>query len=491
MSSTAPITELNYGLEEVPKPAPKALGLAVQHVLTMFGATVAVPFIIGVGPGGLGFGPAELAILISSVFIASGVATAIQVTIGTRLPIVQGVSFAFLGPFFAIASVYEGAEGMQVIAGMVIVGALLPLIIGFGGLMGVLRRFVTPITIGPVIALVGLSLFQAAADNSAGNWPLALTTLALIFIFSRVLAPKVRLFSLFPILLAIITAYVIALIATATGAVEEGAAAAVSFATVGEADWFRGFEVGGGGLIFPWGPPIFDFGFIIAILAAYLASSIESFGDYHAISRIAGVGDPKSKTINRGLGAEGIGCALTGVFGGFSSTSYSENIGLVGLTRVASRVVVLIGAVVLVVLGLIGPVGAVIATIPVPVVGGVYLALFGLITAVGLSNLRRADMDSQRNLLIIGFLLFGGLAFPYFFGTEAGQEFTFFGIDWATTLIQSIGSNSIAVAAVLGILLDNLIPGTPEERGIGAYDAVIPPHDVPGKQTLREDDGQE
>ncbi len=485
MSSGPSMTELNYGLDDVPKPIPKAVGLGLQHVLTMFGATIAVPFLIG---GALDLTGPNLAILISSVFIASGVATILQVTIGTRLPIVQGVSFAFLGPFFAIAGVYQGAEGMQVIAGMVIVGALLPLIVGYAGLMGVLRRFITPITIGPVIALVGLSLFGAAADNASGSWGLAVVTLVLIFVFGLILAPKVRMFSLFPILLAIIAAYLIALLGTATGLIEEGSDAAVSFAAVGESPWFRGFEVGGGGLIFPWGTPIFDFGFIIAILAAYLASSIESFGDYHAISRIAGAGDPSSKTINKGLGAEGIGCALTGVFGGFSSTSYSENIGLVGLTKVASRVVVLFGAGALIILGLVAPIGAVVATIPVPVVGGVYLALFGLITAVGLSNLRRADMDSQRNLMIVGFLLFGGLAFPAFFGTEAAAEFSFFGIEWATTFLTSILSNSIATAAVLGILLDNLIPGTPQERGIGTYDEVVRPQDLPGRQDVRDDE---
>ncbi|MEX2504091.1 MAG: solute carrier family 23 protein [Egicoccus sp.] len=483
MSAEAPPRPagLNYGLDEVPKPLPKAIGLGLQHVLTMFGATIAVPFIIG---GALGFEGAELAVLVSSVFIASGVATAIQVAIGSRLPIVQGVSFAFLGPFFAIAATYQGAEGMQVIAGMVIVGALLPLILGYGGLMGILRRYITPITIAPVIALVGLNLYGAAAGNAGQHWPLSLTTLALIFVFGLVLAPRIRLLSLFPILLAVTAAYLIALLFTGIGVFEAGTPAAVSFDAVSQAPLFRGFDVGGGGLFFPWGTPIFDFGFIIAILAAYLASSIESFGDYHAISRIAGVGDPDAKTINRGIGAEGIGCALTGLFGGFSSTSYSENIGLVGLTKVASRAVVLIGAGILVILGLIGPVGAIIATIPIPVVGGVYLALFGLITAVGLSNLRRVDMDSQRNLMIVGFLLFAGLAFPAYFGGDAGAEFSFFGIDWATTVVQSIGANAIAVAAVLGILLDNLIPGTDAERGIGSDPVVVPPEDIPGKQGI-------
>lgn len=466
--------DLNYGLDDVPKPFYKALGLGMQHVLTMFGATILVPLIVGPA---LGFQGAQIAVLISSVFIASGIATAIQVTIGSRLPIVQGVSFAFLGGFFAIAGSYQGAEAMRYIAGMIIIGAILEVVIGFGGLMGVLRRFITPITIGPVIALIGLTLFGAAADSAAAHWPLALLTLALTFVYSLILAPKVRLFSLFPILLAVITAYAFAWIMTVAGVFT--GAAAVDFSGAGATPWIRGFEVGGGGVIFPWGTPLFDFTFIIVFLAAYLASAIESFGDYHAISRIARGADPSVEEINRGIGAEGLGCAATAVVGGFASTSYSENIGLVGLTKVASRRVVLIGAVVLIVLGLVTKVGGIITTIPTPIVGGIYLSLFGLIAAVGLSNLRRADMDSQRNLMIVGFVLFSGFVFPAYFAGV--QDFSFFGIDWATTVVSSIFSSGIATAAVLGILLDNVIPGTDEERGIGAFDKGVVPPSVHGQ----------
>jgi nucleobase transporter 1/2 len=475
MSATSSrAVDLNYGLDDVPKPFVKALGLGMQHVLTMFGATILVPLIVGPA---LGFQGRDIAILISSVFIASGIATAIQVTIGSRLPIVQGVSFAFLGGFFAIAGSYQGAEAMRYIAGMIIIGAILEVIIGFGGLMGVLRRFITPITIGPVIALIGLSLFGAAAGTASSHWPLALLTLALTFVYSLILAPKVRLFSLFPILLAVITAYVFAWIMTVAGVFT--GAAAVDFSGAGATPWVRGFEVGGGGVIFPWGTPLFDFTFIIVFLAAYLASAIESFGDYHAISRIARGGDPSVEEINRGIGAEGLGCAATAVVGGFASTSYSENIGLVGLTKVASRRVVLIGAVVLIVLGLVTKVGGVITTIPTPIVGGIYLSLFGLIAAVGLSNLRRADMDSQRNLMIVGFVLFSGFVFPSYFA--GAQDFSFFGIGWATTVMQSVFSSGIATAAVLGILLDNLIPGSDEERGIGAFEQGVVPPSVHGQ----------
>lgn len=452
--------ELNYGLDDVPRPFPKALGLGIQHVLTMFGATVLVPLLLGPE---MDMDTVQIAILVSSVFICSGLATFVQVYWGSRLPIIQGVSFAFLPAFFGIIAAHPGEDAMRYIAGGILVGALFEMVIGFGGIIGFLRRYVTPVTIAPVVALIGLSLFAAASDTASSHWPMALLMLALVFIFSLMLAPKYRFFSLFPVLLAIITSYLVSLLLTATGVFAADSPEGVSFAGVGDASWIRGVEVGGGGILLPWGMPLFDASLLIAILAAYLASMIESFGDYHAVSRVAAAPDPDEKTINRGIGAEGIGCFITGLFGGFASTSYSENIGLVGLTKVASRYVVIVGAGVLVVLGLIAKFGAIVATIPTPVVGGAYLALFGLIAAVGLSLLRRVDLDSQRNLMIIGFVLFAGFVFPYYFGQV--EDFSFFGIGWLTNIIQSIGSSGIATAAVLGLFLDNLIPGTPEERG--------------------------
>ncbi len=467
--------DLSYGLDEVPKPLPKAVGLGLQHVLTMFGATILVPVIVGPA---LGFQGADIAILISSVFIASGIATALQLTIGSRLPIIQGVSFAFLAPFFAIAGQYQGAEAMRYIAGMIIAGAVVEIAVGYGGLMGLLRRYITPITIAPVIAMVGLSLFGAASDLSAGHWPMALLTLALILVYSLVLAPRYRMLSLFPVLLAILTSYLLAWLLTATGVFEAGSGAAVDFSGAGATAWVRGVEVGAGGILFPWGTPLFDFAFFVVFLAAYMASMIESFGDYHAISRIVGRGDPDATTINRGIGSEGVGCAATALVGGFASTSYSENIGLVGLTKVASRAVVLIAAGLLVVLGLVSKVGGVIATIPIPVVGGAFLALFGLIAAIGLSNLRRVDMDSQRNLMIVGVVLFASFVFPAYFAGVS--DFSLFGIDWLSRIVEQIFGSGIATAAVLGLLLDNLLPGTDQERGITSDPITIPPDDFRG-----------
>jgi nucleobase transporter 1/2 len=471
--------DLNYGLDDVPRPFPKALGLGLQHVLTMFGATIAVPLLLGPA---MGMDTTQIAILISSVFMASGIATILQVTIGSRLPIVQGVSFAFLGPFFAIIGAREGVEAMSFIGGAILIGAVIEAVVGFSGVFGLIRRYITPIVIGPVIALIGLSLFNAATlqvntitgeDGEvvlAGNWWIALLTVGLVFVFALVVSRRSQLVSVFSILLAVVCTYIVALILSEVGLLTEGNRAFVSFDRIGQAftdaPWVRNV-VGEQGLLFPWGAPSFDLGFAIAVLAAYLASMIESFGDYHAVARVSGLGEPTRGQINRGIGSEGLGCFVTGLLGGFASTSYTENIGLIGLTRVASRYVVLLGAGALILLGFVTKFGAIIATIPTPVVGGVYLALFGLIAAVGLTNLMRADMTSQRNLLIAGFILFMGLVVPDFMN-QLPPDWTFLGAEWTTNLARSIFGSGIAVAAILGLLLDNLIPGTDAERGIVA-----------------------
>ncbi|MGH3441742.1 MAG: uracil-xanthine permease family protein [Nitriliruptorales bacterium] len=468
-SADAVVTDLNYGIDDVPKPFARALGLGLQHVLTMFGATIAVPLILGPS---MNMGPADLAILISSVFIASGIATIIQAAWGSRLPIVQGVSFAFLGPFFAIIAVHPSPDAMRYIAGAILVGAVVEAAVGFSGLFGVIRRYITPVVIGPVVALIGLSLFPAAAGTASPNWWLALLVVAGVFVYSLILAPKVRFFSLFPILLAIVTAYVVALVLSLVGVIGEGSAAYVSFAGAGDAPWVRNVA-GVKGLLFPWGTPLVSFGFVIAVLAAYLASAIESFGDYHAVSQVSGLGDPDERTINRGIGAEGLGCFVTGLVGGFASTSYTENIGLIGITKVASRYVVIVGAIALVVLGFVTKTGALVATIPGPVVGGAYLALFGVIAAIGLSILLRADMSSQRNILIAGFVLFMGLVVPSYFSGLPG-DWTLLGVGWLTDLARSIGGSGIAVGALLGLFLDNVLPGTDVERGMIGGRAPVP-----------------
>ena len=349
-------------------------------------------------------------------------------------------------------------------------GSLLEMAVGFSGAMGMIRRYLSPVVVGPVITLIGLALYQAGAPIAASHWPISILTMILIILFSFVLARRHPIFRMFPLLLAIVGSVSVCALMTATGVFDEAHPARPNLDAFDQAEWVRMSSI-----VFPWGLPKFDFAFIVAVIAGYLASMIESFGDYHACKQMAGGGDPTPNEISRGIAMEGIGCSLTGVFGGFSSTSYSENVGLIGLTHVGSRFVVQIGAVMLILLGLFGKFGALAAAIPTPVVGGLYCAMFGLISAVGIRQFARADLSSDRNLFIGGFALFMGISVPYYFanGGSASVEATFYpGLD---DVINAIGQTGMAVAAILGILLDNLIPGTRNERGL---EPIIADEDV-------------
>ena len=473
LESEVPTEGVIYGLDDRP-PLGRAGLLAIQHVLTMFGSTVAVPLLLGptqADGGGMGMNLEQVSILISSVMLCSGVATLIQATFGSRLPIIQGVSFSFLAAFAGIIAAVklqggEPSEMMQYIAGAVLVGAVIEITIGFSGLVGKIRQVLSPVVIGPVIMLIGLALYGVGAPKAGECWPISILTITLIIVFSYVLSRKYRFVQLFPILLAILISYGVCGLLTVTGLVSDTHPAYVNTQHVAAANWLR---VQPSEVFFPWGLPKFHIGFILAVLAGYLASMIESFGDYHACSKMAGVGDPDEKQLSRGIGCEGIGCALTSVLGGFSSTSYSENVGLIGLTRVGSRFVVQIAAVILILLGLVGKFGALAASIPSPIVGGLYCALFGLISAVGVKELMKADLDVDRNLFIAGFSLFMGLSVPYYFGSAQGTEL----LDSIGSvsvglrdIVQSIGKTGMAVAAIIGLTLDNTLPATRKQRGL-------------------------
>ncbi len=474
-------TGVIYGIDDRP-PWGHAIVLALQHVLTMFGSTVAVPLLLGPA---MGMDRSQIALLISSVMLCSGVATLIQSTYGSRLPIIQGVSFSFLAAFFGIISTVtarspdgfggDGKLAMQYIAGSVLVGAVLEMAVGFSGLMGWIRRVLSPVVVGPVIMLIGLALYKAGAPVAAASWPISILTMVLIILFSLVFSHRSKLCRMFPLLLAILVACGVCELLSLTGVfpgasvLADGQAVAahpahVDLSRIGDSEWVRTDSI-----ILPWGWPRFHTAFVVAVMAGYLASMIESFGDYHACSQLAGGGDPTPTQISRGIGCEGIGCALTGVFGGFSSTSYSENIGLVGLTKVGSRFVVQIAAVILVMLGIFGKFGALAAAIPQPVVGGLYCTLFGLISAVGVRQLAAADLNCDRNLFIAGFALFMGLSVPAYADSPAGAAALAELAETSPAVSDVAGAickTGMAVAAILGLLLDNLIPGTPEQRGL-------------------------
>jgi nucleobase transporter 1/2 len=455
--------QLIYGIDDVP-PLPRTLALGFQHYLTMFGSTVAIPLLLAPAFG-IEDDPLALGALISTMFFVSGITTLLQTTWGNRLPLVQGGTFSLLTPTFAICGMSALAEvgwevRLQHVQGAIITGSLVEILVGYTGLVGLLLRFVGPVTIAPTIALIGLSLFKFGAPVAGQHWGIGGLTIALIVLFSQYLRRTHRIFELFPILLAILLAWGVTYALTAAGVFAPGHPAHVSAANLESAPWFRVPYP------FQWGLPIFAGPAAVGMLAGYLASMVESVGDYYAAARLAGAPPPSPKVINRGIGMEGVGCLIAGLFGtGNGTTSYSENIGAIGLTRVGSRRVVQVGAALMLVLAVFGKFGALFTTIPQPIVGGMYCAMFGMITAVGLSNLQFVDLNSARNLFVLGFAFFMGLSLPeYFAANPATLEPA-----WLASVINTLGSTGMAVGALVALILDNTVPGTAEERGLTAW----------------------
>ncbi len=456
-------TSLLYNIDDNP-PVLETVILGLQHYLTMFGSTVAIPLILAPAIGIID--PVEKGWLIATMFFVSGITTLLQTAFGNRLPIVQGGTFSFLAPTFAICGMAALANvgwevRMQHVQGAIIAGSLVEISVGASGIIGRLLRFVGPITIAPTIALIGLALFKFGAPEAGRHWPIGGLTILLIILFSQYLRQKYRTFELYPILLAIVAAWIVSATLTTVGLFPEGHPSHTSLDNLKNAPWFR--------IPYPfqWGFPQFGAAAFIGMLAGYIASMVESIGDYYACARLSGAPTPDKHVINRGITFEGIGCLVAGIFGtGNGTTSYSENIGAIGLTRVGSRRVVQAGAVIMILLGMVSKFGALFTTIPQPIVGGMYCAMFGMITAVGLSNLQFVDLNSIRNLFILGFSFFMGLSVPEYFAQQPMQ----FEPAWVASILNTLGSTGMAVGAFTALALDNTIPGTDEERGLKAWE---------------------
>ncbi|MEA1910587.1 MAG: solute carrier family 23 protein, partial [Spirochaetota bacterium] len=275
---------------------------------------------------------------------------------------------------------------------------------------------------------------------------------------------------LFPVLLAILTGWLLSLIGTLAGWIPEGNPANLSGGVelIRSAPWFSLKPA----LPFKWGFPTLNaitLAGSLGMLAGYLGSMVESIGDYYSCARMAEAPVPTAKMISRGLGAEGLGCFVASLLQtGNGTTSYSENIGSIGLTHVASRRVIKAGAIIMLILPMFGKFGASLATLPQPVVGAMFVAMFGLIAAVGLSNLQFTNMNNSRNLFIVGIAFFAGLSFPAHFSAAAiswGDSGSFVNI--LGSIVQTIMTTGMAVTAIIAIILDNLLPGaTRAERGL-------------------------
>ena len=482
---------VEYGIDDKP-PLGESIFLGVQHYLTMIGATVAIPLILA---GIMEMPPAETARLVGTFFVVSGIATLLQTTVGNRYPIVQGGTFALLAPAIAIIAAMGAPWEVTILQlqGAIIAAAAVQVVIGYIGLLGKLKYYLSPVVIAPVIVLIGLSLVGVGdVTRPDQNWWLLGLTLFLIVLFSQYLDQYNRYAKLFPVLLGLATAWIVAGILTAVGVYTEATHTAEDGSSLGyidtsliaEAPLFQPI------VPFQWGIPEFTLAFAIGMFAGVVASMVESLGDYYAVARISGMGAPSEKRINHGIGMEGIGNVIAGVMGtGNGSTSYGENIGAIGITGVASRYVVQIGAIVMLIVGFFGPFGALITSIPSPIVGALYIAMFGQIAAIGLSNLKYVDLDASRNVFIIGIALFLGLAMPIYMENVGGAaEFQqiaegaaligpVLGIELISDTIFVIGSTTMAVGGLVAFVLDNTIRGTREERGLAQWEHIAEDED--------------
>ncbi|ROT67936.1 putative solute carrier family 23 member 1-like [Penaeus vannamei] len=280
-----------------------------------------------------------------------------------------------------------------------------------------LLTWITPLAIVPTITLLGLSLYELGAKQA---------TMVLMILFSQYLrdlqfpiplckagggfqVSRLPLFTFLPLLITICISWSLCAILTAYDAIPEGSTARTDFAgsLIQDAPWFRVPYPG------QWGMPTVSVAGVVGSWQGSSRRSWRAIGDYFACARVANVPPPPTHALNRGVGVEGIGCVLAGIFGTSSGTaSYSGNIALVGITKVGSRSVVLCSGLMMLLFGVFGKFGAVFATLPEPVLGGVLIFVFSVVTAIGLSTLQYVDLASSRNLLILGFSIFMGMALP-------------------------------------------------------------------------------
>ncbi|XP_061678612.1 xan_ur_permease domain-containing protein [Syngnathoides biaculeatus] len=500
-------SKLAYCVTDVP-PWYLCILLGIQHCLTAFGGIIAIPLILSQGLC-LQHDALTQSHLISTIFFVSGICTVLQVTFGIRLPILQGGTFTLLAPSMAMLSMPEWTcpawtqnaslvntsssefievwqTRMRALQGSIMVGSLLQVFIGFSGLIGIFMRFIGPLTIAPTITLIGLSLFDSAGASAGNHWGISTLTTVLIIVFSQYLrhipvsfptyskdkklhSSRVYIFQILPVLLGISLSWLLCYILTVFSVLPSDpgqygylARTDLKGDVVGKAPWVT--------LPYPgqWGLPTVSVAGVLGIFAGVISSMIESVGDYHACARLSGATAPPKHAINRGIGMEGLGCLLAGAWGtGNGTTSYSENVGALGITKVGSRVVIIAGSIFMIIMGVFGKVGAIFATIPSPVIGGMFMVMFGVISAAGISNLQYSDLNSSRNIFVFGFSMFSGLVIPNWVIKNPTSIST--GVAELDQVLQVLLTTSMFVGGFFGFFLDNTIPGTKQERGILAW----------------------
>ena len=411
----------------LPEMTYKNLLLGFQHVFAMFGATVLVPLITGLN--------------ISTTLFAAGVGTLLFhfVTKG-KVPAFLGSSFAFLGGFAIVAPKLLDANGEATIAntemlpyacgGVVAAGLLYILMAGLIKAFGIrkIMKFFPPIVTGPIIISIGLILAPSAISNAATNWTLAIIALAIIIICNIWGKGMIK---IIPILLSVVGSYIVAL---CIGAVDFSAVTAANLV---------------GSPVIPEAFAKFDISAIITIMPIALAAMMEHIGDVAAISATTGENYIEDPGLHRTLLGDGLATSFAGFIGGPANTTYGENTGVLALTKVYDPAIVRLAAVIAVILSCVPKFDAIVNSIPAAIIGGISLILYGMISAVGVRNIveNKVDFTQSRNLIIAAVILVSALGF----NSTGGITFMVAG--------ASVTLSGLAIAAILGIALNAILPG--------------------------------
>lgn len=418
--------------------APKMLVLGIQHMFAMFGATVLVPLITGLS--------------VSSTLLFAGIGTLLfHLITGGKVPAFLGSSFAFLGGYAAISALCTNGENFSAYAGVGVAcaGALYLVLALLFKLFGAKKvmRFFPPVVTGPIIIAIGLTLSSSAIENCNSNWIIAIVAILVIIVCNIWGKGMIK---IIPILLGVVVSYIVALIM-----------GEVDFTAVRDASWI--------GLPVVWDNTAFSLigkadtnisliiTSIITIMPIALATMIEHIGDVCAISSTVDKNFIEKPGLHRTLVGDGVATALAALFGAPANTTYGENTGVLALTKVYDPRVIRIAAVFAAVLSFSPKFAALINSMPAAVVGGVSLVLYGMISAVGVRNVveNNVDFTKSRNVLIAAIILVLSIGINY---SKAGA------VKFAIGSI-TISFSGLAVAALVGIILNAVLPGKDYEFG--------------------------
>ena len=418
---------------------PKMMLLGLQHMFAMFGATILVPILVNGYFNGEG-----LSVQVTLFF--AGIGTLLfHVCSKLKVPAFLGSSFAFLGGFATVASLNTGkyadmtfGEKLPYACGGIVVAGLLYLVLALViKLVGVKKvmHFLPPVVTGPIIICIGLSLAPSAVSNASANWFLAIVALVVVIAFN--IWGK-GMFRIVPILMGVVIAYAVALVMQLIGFTNADGSAIINFAPIAEASWV--------GL-----PPFiiakFDITAILVMAPIAIATMMEHVGDISAISATTDNNFIEDPGLHRTLLGDGLATALAGLFGGPANTTYGENTGVLELSKVYDPKVVRLAAVYAIVVSFIPKLADVIGTMPTAIIGGISFVLYGMISAIGVRNVveNKVDFTKSRNLIVAAVILVSGLGF------SNGITFTIAG--------TSVTLTSLAIAALLGIVLNAVLPG--------------------------------